>query len=104
MPGVIKKPDADPVLAAILAVFFDLGHIIVNTQQRKWIFTTIAVHVGFLLCCLPGLFLRVLSVMDAYQTALRLQAGEAIPENEYSQPLLFKIVSLIDSTATCSRA
>ncbi len=101
--ATIQKPDADPTLAAVLAVFFDLGHVVVNGQQRKWLYTTLVVHVGFVLCCLPGLVLRVLSVIDAYQTAQRLQAGEAVPENEYSQPLLFKVMSAIDNTATCSR-
>jgi hypothetical protein len=104
MTEVIEKPDANPVLAAVVAVFFDLGHVVVNGQSRKWVFTTVVVHVGLLLCCLPGVVLRVLSVMDAYETARRLQAGEAIPENEYSQPLLFKIVRMIDKSATCSRA
>ena len=104
MPETVHKPDADPTLAAILAVFFDLGHVVVNGQQRKWLFTTLLVHAGFLLCCVPGIVLRVLSVIDAHQTAQRLQAGEAVPENDYSQPLLFKVVSAIDNTATCSRA
>lgn len=104
MPIVIQKPDTNPVAAALVAVFFDLGHLVINGQQRKWIFVTIAVHAGLLLCCLPGIVLRVLSVIDAYQTAQRLQAGEAIGENEYSQPLLFKIVSMLDKTATCARA
>lgn len=104
MPVVIQKPDANPALAAVLAIFFDLGHVIVNGQQRKWLFTTLVVHAGFLLCCLPGLVLRVLSVIDAYQTAERLAGGESIPESEYSLPLLFKIMSAIDKSATCARA
>ena len=40
----------------------------------------------------------------AYQTAERLKNGEAIPENEYSQPMPFKIISMVDKTATCSKA
>ncbi len=105
MPGTIGKPDANPGLAALLtAIFFDLGHLLINGQQRKWIYTTLLVHAGIILCCVPGIVLRVLSVIDAYQTAQRLQAGETIGENEYSQPLLFKIVRAIDDTATCARA
>jgi hypothetical protein len=42
--------------------------------------------------------------VDAYQTAERLQSGEEIGEDEYSQPLLFKIISLVDKEATCSKA
>jgi len=104
MPEPIQKPDANPGLAALLALVFDVGHVAVNGQQRKWIFIMILVHVGFLLCCLPGIVLRVLSVIDAYQTAERLQKGETLPENEYTLPLLFKIVAMVDASATCARA
>jgi hypothetical protein len=104
MGATIQKPDANPGLAALLAVFFDLGHIIVNGQQRKWVVTTLLVHAGFILCCVPGIVLRILSVIDAYQTAERLQAGEALSENEYTLPVLFKIVAMVDNTATCARA
>jgi hypothetical protein len=103
MTGTIQKPDANPAAAALLAVFFDLGHVLVNGQQRKWLYTTLLVHAGFILCCLPGLVLRVLSVIDAYQTAERLQKGEVLGENEYTLPALFKVVAAIDKTATCSR-
>ena len=101
----IHKPDANPIAAALLTWFvFGLGHLIINGQQRKWIFTLIATLVGSCLCVLPGLVIGILSVVDAYQTAERLQGGEEIGENEYSQPFLFKIISLIDKEATCSRA
>jgi hypothetical protein len=101
--ATVQKPETDPTLAAIVTVFFDLGHVLINGQQKKWIYTTLVVHAGLLLCCLPGIVLRVLSVIDAYQTAQRLQAGEAVPENEYTYPPLFKVMSAIDKTATCAR-
>jgi len=101
----IRKPDANPIVAALLTWFvLGLGHLIINGQQRKWIFTLVAGIVGSCLCLLPGLVIGILSVVDAYQTAERLQSGEEIGENEYSQPFLFKIISLIDKEATCSRA
>ena len=53
---------------------------------------------------LPGLVIGVLSIIDSYQTAERLQKGEEIGENEYTQPLLFKIMKLVDKEATCSKA
>jgi hypothetical protein len=59
---------------------------------------------GSILCCLPGIVVGVLSIVDSYQTAQRLQRGEAIDENEYTNPTLFKIIKIIDKTATCSRA
>ncbi len=101
----IKKPDANPVVALLLTWFiFGLGHLLINGQQRKWLFTLIAGIVGSFLCVLPGLVIGVLSIIDAYQTAERLQKGEEIGENEYTQPLLFKIMKLVDKEATCSKA
>ncbi len=104
MPNTVQKPDANPVVAALLTIVFNLGHYIVNGQQRKWLFSLLAILIGEVLCCIPGIVLSVLSIIDAYQTAQRLQAGETIGENEYTNPLLFTAVSFIDKTATCSRA
>ncbi len=99
--STIRKPDANPILAVLLTWFLlGSGHVIVNGQQRKWIFTLVATFVGQFLCVLPGIVVALLSIVDAYQTATRLQAGEEIGENEYSNEMLFKIVSKIDSTAT----
>ncbi len=97
--------DANPVVALLLTWFiFGLGHLLINGQQRKWLFTLIAGIVGSFLCVLPGLVIGVLSIIDSYQTAERLQKGEEIGENEYTQPLLFKIMKLVDKEATCSKA
>ncbi len=103
--STISKPDANPVLAALLTwLLLGTGHLFINGQQRKWLFTLIAAIVGSILCFLPGIVVSILSIIDAYQTAERLKNGEAIPENEYSQPMLFKIISMVDKTATCSKA
>jgi hypothetical protein len=105
MPNTVHRPEVNPVVSAILTAFvFNLGHFLVNGQQRKWLMTLIATVVGTILCCVPGCIIWVLSVLDSYQTADRLRREETILENEYSQPWLFKIVRLIDNTATCSRA
>jgi hypothetical protein len=42
--------------------------------------------------------------VDSYQTALRLQNGETIPENEYTFVPYFKVMRMIDKTATCAQA
>lgn len=103
--NTISKPDANPIVAALLTLLiFGIGHLVINGQQRKWLFTLIATFIGSILCVLPGLIIGIMSTIDAYQTAERLKAGEAIPENEYSMPMLFKIISMIDKTATCSKA
>ena len=102
--GTITKPDANPVLALILTWFvLGTGHIFINGQQRKWLYTLIACLVGTLLCCVPGIVISICSIIDAYQTAERLQKGETIGENEYTFPLLFKIMSKVDKEATCTR-
>lgn len=101
----IKKPDANPIAAALLTWFvLGIGHIVINGQTNKWVFTLIATLIGTALCVLPGIVIGVLSVVDSYQTAERLKSGEAIPENEYSNVLLYKICKIIDKNATCKFA
>jgi len=101
----IHKPDANPVVALLLTWFvLGIGHLVINGQQRKWIYTLVASLIGTILCCVPGIIVSVCSIIDSYQTAQRLQSGETIPENEYTFVPLFKICRMIDKTATCSRA
>jgi hypothetical protein len=105
MTNTISKPDANPVVSALLTwLVFGLGHLIVNGQQRKWLYTLLGGIVGSIACCIPGIVIGIFSIVDSYQTAERLKNGEAIPENEYTFAPLFKIMRIIDKTATCSRA
>lgn len=66
--------------------------------------TLIVQLLGTILCVLPGIVIGILSIIDSYKTAERLKAGESIPENEYSNVLLFKICKLIDKKASCKFA
>jgi hypothetical protein len=96
----ISKPDANPIVAALLTWFvLGTGHLIVNGQKTKWIKILIATLIGLVLCCLPGTVIGILSVIDAYKTAQKLQAGKEIDENEYSNELLYKIVSKLHKEA-----
>ena len=105
MPKTISKPEANPIVALLLTAFvLGLGHLIVNGQQRKWLYTLLGSLVGTCACLLPGLVIAVFSIVDAYQTAVRLQSGETIGENEYTFAPLFKIVSFVDKEATCKNA
>ena len=100
----IKKPDANPILALLLTLFvFGLGHVIVNGQTNEWLMILVTSLIGSCLC-LPGILVGILSVVDAYQTAVRLQKGETIGENQYSNALLYKICKIIDKKATCKNA
>lgn len=101
---MISKPDANPVVAAIVSYFvFGVGHIM-NGQTSKWIMTLVMTIIGSILCVLPGFIIAILSIVDTYQTATRLKNGESIPENEYSNAALYKICKIIDKKATCSSA
>ena len=100
----IKRPDANPILALLLTWFlFGLGHVIVNGQTNKWLMIMVTSLIGSCLC-LPGILVGILGLVDSYQTAVRLQSGEAIGENEYSNVLLYKICKIIDKKATCKNA
>ena len=100
----IKRPNANPILALLLTWFvFGLGHAIVNGQTNKWLMIMVTSLIGSCLS-LPGILVGILGVVDAYQTAARLQKGEAIGENEYSNALLYKICKIIDKKATCKNA
>jgi len=95
----ISKPDANPLVAALLSLIFSLGHLITNGQKTKWIKILIAYLIGYVLCCLPGMLIAILSIVDAYKTAEKLKAGKEIDENEYSVELLYKIVSKLHKEA-----
>ncbi len=72
----ISKPGANPIVALLLTWFvFGIGHFVINGQQRKWLFTLVASIVGSCCCVLPGLVIGILSVVDSFQTAQRLQEG-----------------------------
>ncbi len=96
----ISKPGASPIAALLLSLFvLQLGHVIINGQTKKWVMIFVAIIIGEVLCCLPGLLLAILSLIDSYKTAEKLQAGKEIDENEYSVELLYKIVKLIHKEA-----
>lgn len=101
----ISKPGANPIAAALLTWFvLGIGHIVINGQTNKWIWTLVATLIGSFLCVLPGIVIGVLSVVDSYQTADRLKKGETIGENEYSQPMLYKVCKILHKDATCKSA
>lgn len=99
--GQITKPEANPIVALLLTWFvFGIGHMVINGQQRKWIFSLVASLIGFVLCFFPSIIVGICSVIEAYKTAERLQKGETIDENEYSFEPMYKIIKMIDKTAT----
>jgi len=95
----ISKPDANPVVAALLSLIWGLGHLVINGQKRKFIKILICQLLGLLACCIGSTIVGVLSIIDAYKTAQKLKAGKEVDENEYSVELLYKIVHMIDKEA-----
>src|SRR2546421_1571981 len=79
----ISKPDANPVVAALLCLILNLGHLVINGQQKKWGLTLVAILVLNCTIC-GGFIVAILSIIDAYKTAVKLKAGKEIDENEYS--------------------
>lgn len=96
----ISKPDANPVVAVILTYFWGLGHMITNGQKEKFIKCLIGLIISVVLCCVPSLPFTILSMIDAYKTAVKLKAGKEIDEHEYSYKLFYSIMKIIDKQAT----
>ncbi len=92
----ISKPDANPIVAALLCLILALGHFIINGQQKKWLMILI---ISIVSCCFSPIIL-VLSMVEAYKTAEKLKAGKEIDEHEYSFGPMFKIAKFIHKEAT----
>lgn len=82
MTEMIKKPDANPILLAVLNLFFFgcVGYFMMG-QTKKAIASIVITLVGSF--CLFGLgyFWVLIAAYDAYLLGQRLQAGEAITPN-----------------------
>jgi hypothetical protein len=96
----ISKPDANPVVALLLSLIWGLGHIVPNGQKNKFIKGIILQLIGLVLCCIPGWIIAILSLIDAYKTAVKLKAGKEIDENEYSFKPYYSIAKKLNKEAT----
>ena len=79
----ISKPDANPILLALLNLFFGgaLGYTLMG-QQKKAILSLLIVFVGGMFTCGMTGFFAWVTAYDAYLLAQKLQAGEEIGQNE----------------------
>ena len=81
----ISKPDANPILFALLNFFLfgGVGYLVMG-QQKKGIITIVAVVI--LACTLIGGFLApiiaIIAAVDAYKLGQKLQNGHTIGQNE----------------------
>ena len=80
--GEISKPDTNPIVPAVLNLFFagGVGYFMMG-QQKKGIISIIATFVLFPAACL-GLFIPLITAYDAYLLGQKLQSGQSIGENE----------------------
>ena len=100
----ISKPDANPVVALLLCLILQLGHLIINGQQKKWIMIIVCQLLGTLACCIGNPIIAILGIIEAYKTAQKLKAGREIDENEYSFAPMYKIAKFIHKDAVLVEA
>ena len=81
MGEMIQKPDTNPVVVGILNLFLlgGVGYLMMG-QQKKGIMSIVAT---LLLSCMGiGMIIPWITAYDAYLLGQKLQAGEAVGENE----------------------
>ncbi len=81
MGQMIQKPDANPVVIAVLNVllFGGVGYLMIG-QQKKGIISIVATVV--LSMCGIGFIIPLITAYDGYLLGQKLQNGEEIGENE----------------------
>ena len=95
----ITKPDANPIIAALLSFLIPgLGDVVINGQQKKFLMILVCTIVLNITCC-GGLIMWILGIMEAYATATKLKAGKEIDENEYSVKLVYNICKIVHKEA-----
>ena len=89
MGEMIHKPDANPILLAVLNFFVagGLGYFLMG-QKKKAIYTWVGWAVSFFILswCGIGIFtgfaIQIIAAYDAYLLGQKLQQGDAIGESE----------------------
>ena len=90
----------NPIAAAAASWFCGpLGYILLG-QTHKSLYVFAASIIGLCLCLFPGIIVTILGVVDTYSVAKAVSEGQQVGTNEYKVELLYKIVRLIDKTAT----
>ncbi len=87
MGEMIRKPDTNPVVVAVLNLFLlgGVGYLLMG-QQKKAIITMVVVF--FTSMCGIGFLIACATAYDAYLLGQKLQNGEAIGVNENGLPFL----------------
>ena len=96
----LENKQVNPILALVAnwLVLGILGYILLG-QTSKSIKVLITTLIGTVLCCIPGIVISVLSLIDVYQVAVAVAQGEEVDENEYKVELLYKLCKIVDKDA-----
>jgi hypothetical protein len=83
MGQMITKPDTNPIIIAVLNLFFfgAAGYFLMGQQKKAIIAAVIWLVVGTLTCGF-GYLTAWLFAYDGYLVAQKLQSGQAVGENE----------------------
>jgi hypothetical protein len=83
MGEMITKPDANPILLAVLNLFFlgGLGYFLMGQKKKAIISWVITIVVGTITCGIGYMFIWV-AAYDAYLLGQKLAQGESIGEVE----------------------
>ena len=91
MSEQISKPDANPILFAVLNLFLgSIGYFVMG-QSKKGIAALIYTILGYWCFFLPGVLLVCCFVYDAYLLGQKLASGESIGEKENGLSFLDKL-------------
>jgi len=98
--GSLPNKGINPLAIAAASWFCGpLGYILLG-QAKKGMFVLLATIVGSCLCLFPGVIVAILGVVDSYNVAKAVSEGQQVGANEFKIELLYKIVRIIDKTAT----
>jgi hypothetical protein len=87
MGEMIRKPDTNPIVVAVLNLFLwgCVGYFLMG-QKKKAIMSLVGFALTF--WCGIGFLIPWITAYDAYLLGQKLQNGEAIGENENGLPFL----------------
>lgn len=93
MGQMIQKPDANPIIVALLNFFLfgAVGYLYMGQQKKGIISLVIALVGGLLTCGLVSTIWAFVSAYDGYLLGEKLQKGQPIGENENALPFLNNI-------------
>ena len=82
MGQMISKPDANPILLAILNWFFCIGYFMMGQKKKCIIGIVVVILTNVVTCGTLGWIVMLVFVYDAYLLGQKLQSGQSIGENE----------------------